>query len=157
MHIIVFCYLNIDILILSITSFFISKQHEKAGNCIFFCTFCNFTHFFCCITTWTTRDKRGKKIFTLFLFNISTKNIRTFLLFLNVRFAIPTGVLVPENFVAMIVAAIKDKIVVLSMDTKDAQTWTVLITKMNYQVNKELRNTKRFSKLCLFHDFFSID
>ena len=102
MHIIVFCYLNIDILILSITSFFISKQHEKAGNCIFFCTFCNFTHFFCCITTWTTRDKRGKKIFTLFLFNISTKNIRTFLLFLNARFAIPTGVLVPENFVAMI-------------------------------------------------------
>ena len=41
---------------------------------------------------------------------------------MNCRFAILTGVLVLDNSVAMIVAAIKDKIVVLSMATKDVQT-----------------------------------
>ena len=41
---------------------------------------------------------------------------------MNCRFAILTGVLVLDNFVVMIVAAIKDKIVVLSMAAKDVQT-----------------------------------
>jgi len=43
-------------------------------------------------------------------------------LFLNYRSAILTGVMVLDNFVVMIAAATKDRIVVLSMAIKDVQT-----------------------------------